>query len=127
MQKQISTTSALDQHTMSTKPPLPLNRIKRIMQSNKEIGKIKASTPLVIAKALELFIADITASASQIAIKNGDSKVAPGHVRAVIDGKGAQQYFAFLKEAVSKVPDMKVNNDASAGGLYEAADIELAA
>ena len=53
--------------------------------------------------------------------------MAPGHVRAVIDGKGAQQYFAFLKEAVSKVPEMKVNKDASAGGLYEAADMELAA
>ena len=96
------------------------------MQSNKEIGKIQASTPLVIAKALELFIADLTTSASALAQRNGDTKVTPGHVRAVIDGKGAHGYLGFLKEAVSKVPEMKANKDIN-GALYEAADIELAA
>ena len=43
---------------------LPLNRIKKIMQANKEIGKIQSNTPLVIAQALELFLADITRLAS---------------------------------------------------------------
>jgi hypothetical protein len=77
---------------------------------------------------LELFISDLTTSAANIASKNGDSKVTPGHVRAVIDGKGAQPYLGFLKEAVSKVPELKVStNPHSAGGLYESADLELAA
>ena len=75
---------------------------------------------------MELFIADMTAQASAIAQRNGDTKVTPGHVRAVIDGKGAPGYLSFLKEAVSKVPEMKPNKEA-AHGLYEQADIELAA
>ena len=105
--------NTLEHHPSSTSTKLPLNRIKKIMQANKEIGKIQASTPMVIAKALELFIEDLTKTASSIATKNGDTKVTPGHVRAVIDGsKGAKPYLAFLKEAVSKVPEMKVTKDA---------------
>lgn len=34
-------------------------KIKKIMQSNKEIGKISQTTPFVIAKALELFLEDL--------------------------------------------------------------------
>ena len=34
-------------------------RIKKMMQANKEIGKIAEKTPLAIAKALELFVKDV--------------------------------------------------------------------
>jgi hypothetical protein len=53
--------------------------------------------------------------------------VTPGHIRAVIDGKGsAVPYLGFLKEAVSKIPEMKVNKETnSSGGLYEQAELEL--
>ena len=59
---------SLEPHSSSTTTTkLPLNRIKKIMQANKEIGKIQSSTPLVIAKALELFLEDLTKTASSIA------------------------------------------------------------
>lgn len=86
---------------------LPLNRIKKIMQANKEIGKIQSNTPLVIAQALELFIEDVTRLASQAAIKNQDTKVTPSHIKLVINNAEAE-HFHFLKEAVAKVPDLKL-------------------
>ena len=40
-------------------------RVKKMMQANKEIGKIADKTPLAIAKALELFIKDIITLSSE--------------------------------------------------------------
>ena len=50
------------------------------MQSNKEIGKIQNSTPLFIAKALEMFIEDVTKLSCEEAKKYGDSKINPSHM-----------------------------------------------
>jgi histone H3/H4 len=69
----------------SASTKLPLNRIKKIMQANKEIGKIQSNTPFVIAHALELFIEDITKLSSQLAQKNCDTKVNPSHIKTVIN------------------------------------------
>ena len=46
---------------------LPLNRIKKIMQANKEIGKIQQPTPQLIAWALETFIEDVTCKSFNLA------------------------------------------------------------
>lgn len=100
---------------------LPLNRIKKIMQANKEVGKIQSNTPLVIGQALELFLADVTKLASQAALANGDSKITPSHIKAGITGlfqpgDESLERFAFLKDAVAKVPDLKVEEVPAAKG-----------
>lgn len=63
---------------------LPLNRIKKIMQANKEIGKIQSTTPQLIAWALEGFLEDITRKAAELSTLNQDSKVTPSHIKEVI-------------------------------------------
>lgn len=50
------------------------------MQTNKEIGKIQSTTPLFIAKALELFLEDISKLAADAALNNMDNKIQPCHV-----------------------------------------------
>ena len=45
---------------------VPLNRIKKIMQSNKDIGKIQKGTPQLVAWALEGFVEEITKKAVQL-------------------------------------------------------------
>jgi len=111
---------------------LPLNRIKKIMQANKEIGKIQSNTPFVIAQALELFIEDITRLSANLALRNHDTKVNPSHIKTVIMDhsgdpsalhithpyiKGApatpviSTKFGFLKEAVVKVPELKLGEE----------------
>lgn len=102
------------------------------MQANKEIGKIQSNTPFVIAQALELFIEDITRLSANLALRNHDTKVNPSHIKTVImdhsgdpfalhithpyiKGAPAQQpqstKFGFLKEAVIKLPDLKLGEE----------------
>ena len=50
------------------------------MQTNKEIGKIQNNTPLIIAKALELFIEDVTRLSAEEAKKYSDNKINPSHM-----------------------------------------------
>lgn len=50
------------------------------MQTNKEIGKIQSSTPMFIAKALELFIEDITKLSAECSLNNKDGKIHPSHM-----------------------------------------------
>ena len=59
---------------------LPLKRIKSIMQTNKEIGKIQKGTPQLIGWAIEAFIEEVTNSAYKISVDNEDSKITPSHM-----------------------------------------------
>ena len=45
---------------------LPLKRIKLIMQTNKDIGKIQNKTPQLIGWAIEAFIEELTTKAYAI-------------------------------------------------------------
>lgn len=49
---------------------LPLNRIKKIMQANREIGKIQTGTPQLIAWALEAFLEDLTTKSAALCQQN---------------------------------------------------------
>ena len=90
------------------------------MQSNKEIGKIQSNTPLVIAKALEMFIEDITKQSSLIATRNQDTKINPSHIKNAVMN---EEKFLFLKEAVVKIPDLKIVPQAT--NPYEEYDLNL--
>ncbi len=86
------------------------------MQANKEIGKIQSQTPLLIAQALELFLADLTSLSVQSAERNGDSKITPSHIKQAVTTCGGQSgfnYMGFLKEAVAKVSDLQANEAAA--------------
>jgi len=82
----------------------PVMRVKKIMQTNNEIGKIADLTPLFISKALELFIADVTKKAANEMFTHGHSKVTPSHLKAVID---KEESFAFMRDQVRKIPPLE--------------------
>ncbi|KOS15368.1 dna polymerase epsilon subunit dpb3 [Malassezia pachydermatis] len=80
----------------------PIARIKRIMQADEDVGKVAQATPVVISKALELFMQDIVASAVEQTRKTGGKRVAPYHLkRAAL----TIETFDFLKDIVEKVAD----------------------
>lgn len=89
---------------------LPDNRIKKIMQANKEIGKIQNTTPTLIGRALELFLEEITKLSAHVALTNNDSKITPSHIKAALSNGDLNKLekFTFLREAMSKIPDLKV-------------------
>ncbi|KAI0808047.1 histone-fold-containing protein [Fomes fomentarius] len=88
----------------------PVARIKRIMQKDEEVGKVAQATPVVISKALELFLAMIVEEASNVTVERGSRRVEAYHLKHAID---TVDMLDFLKEIVEAVPDP------SAGGTID--------
>jgi len=91
----------------------PVARIKRIMQKDEEVGKVAQATPIVISKALELFLAMIVEESSKVTVERGSKKVESYHLKHAVE---TVDMLDFLKEIVEGVPDP------SAGGTI---DLEL--
>ncbi|KAI0328983.1 histone-fold-containing protein [Cubamyces sp. BRFM 1775] len=85
-------------------------RIKRIMQKDEEVGKVAQATPVVISKALELFLAMIVEEASNVTVERGSKRVEAYHLKHAIE---TVDMLDFLKEIVETVPDP------SAGGTID--------
>ncbi|KAI0364652.1 histone-fold-containing protein [Pilatotrama ljubarskyi] len=88
----------------------PVARIKRIMQKDEEVGKVAQATPVVISKALELFLAMIVEEASNVTVERGSKRVEAYHLKHAVE---TVDMLDFLKEIVETVPDP------SAGGTID--------
>ncbi|KAK9236006.1 DNA polymerase epsilon subunit C [Lipomyces kononenkoae] len=84
------------------KTRFPVARIKKIMQADDDIGKVAQATPLVVAKALELFmISLVQESCNQARLRNA-KRVSPSHLKQAVL---STEQFDFLAETVGKYPD----------------------
>ncbi|KAF9442118.1 histone-fold-containing protein, partial [Macrolepiota fuliginosa MF-IS2] len=88
----------------------PVARIKKIMQKDEEVGKVAQATPIVISKALELFLGLLIDEASKVTTERGSKKVEAYHLKHAVD---TTEMLDFLKEIVEAVPDP------SAGGTID--------
>lgn len=90
------------QQQREIKTRFPVARIKRLMQSDEEIGKVAQATPLVVAKALELFMCTLVDESCSQAKTRNSKRVTPSHLKqAVMD----REQFDFLQMVVEKYPD----------------------
>lgn len=72
------------------------------MQSDEDIGKVAQATPVVVAKALELFMTSlIQESCNQARCRNA-KRVSPAHLKQAVK---SIEHFDFLVEMVEKYPD----------------------
>ncbi|KAG5636334.1 hypothetical protein H0H81_008385 [Sphagnurus paluster] len=103
-------------------------RIKKIMQKDEEVGKVAQATPIVISKALELFLGLIVEEANKVTSERGSKKVEAYHlcvffanpayrhslrIRSRKHAVETTEMLDFLKEIVEAVPDP------SAGGTID--------
>jgi len=72
------------------------------MQKDEEVGKVAQATPVVISKALELFLGLIIDEASKVTVERGSKKVEAYHLKHAVD---TTEMLDFLKEIVEAVPD----------------------
>lgn len=72
------------------------------MQSDDDIGKVAQATPVVVAKALELFMASLIQESCSQARSRNAKRVSPAHLKQAV--KSIEQ-FDFLIETVEKYPD----------------------
>lgn len=81
----------------------PPARIKKIMQSDEEIGKVAAAVPVIISRSLELFVENLLKKTFDITSRRGARTLTPSHIKLCINSEAR---FDFLKELVSTVPDL---------------------
>ncbi|KAL5662422.1 hypothetical protein ACJX0J_029547, partial [Zea mays] len=78
-------------------------RIKKIMQTDEDVGKIAQAVPVLVSKALELFLQDLCDRTYDITIRKGVKTVGSSHLKQCIQ---TYNVYDFLREVVSKVPDI---------------------
>ncbi|KAF1847673.1 DNA polymeras-like protein epsilon subunit C [Cucurbitaria berberidis CBS 394.84] len=80
----------------------PVARIKRIMQADDDVGKVAQVTPVVVSKALELFMISLVTKAAAEAKSRNSKRVGAVHLKQAIT---KNEQFDFLNDIVSKVAD----------------------
>uniref|UniRef100_A0A803MMR4 Transcription factor CBF/NF-Y/archaeal histone domain-containing protein n=1 Tax=Chenopodium quinoa TaxID=63459 RepID=A0A803MMR4_CHEQI len=85
-------------------------RIKKIMQADEDVGKIAMAVPVLVSKALELFLQDLCDRTYDITLQRGAKTMSSLHLKHCIH---SFSMFDFLKDVVSKVPDYG-NSEANA-------------
>ncbi|XP_053133867.1 dr1-associated corepressor [Hemicordylus capensis] len=82
----------------------PPARIKKIMQTDEEIGKVAAAVPVIISRALELFLESLLRKACHVTQSRNAKTMTTSHLKQCIE---LEQQFDFLKDLVASVPDMQ--------------------
>ncbi|EOA21396.1 hypothetical protein CARUB_v10001764mg [Capsella rubella] len=73
------------------------------MQTDEEVGKIAMAVPLLVSKALELFLQDLCNHTYDITLSRGAKTVSSFHLKQCVH---SFNIFDFLRETVNKVPDL---------------------
>ncbi|KAJ3057433.1 DR1-associated protein 1 (negative cofactor 2 alpha) [Rhizophlyctis rosea] len=84
------------------KTKFPVARIKKIMRTDEEVGKVAQVTPVLISKALELFIQSLIEETCKEMQSRGLNKMQLTHLKKTIM---EVEKFDFLKDQVAGVPD----------------------
>ncbi|XP_076313794.1 uncharacterized protein LOC143226559 isoform X2 [Tachypleus tridentatus] len=93
----------------------PPARIKKIMQTDEEVGKVAAAAPVIISRALELFVESLVKRTSDITRSRNAKTLTTSHLKACII---ADPQLHFLKDLVASVPDVQIEEEmATSGGI----------
>ncbi|WBW73216.1 DNA polymerase epsilon subunit Dpb3 [Schizosaccharomyces osmophilus] len=97
-----ATSTAAAAAAASWKSRFPVARIKKIMQADQDVGKVAQVTPVIMSKALEMFMQSIINESCQQARLHQAKRVTVSHLKHAV--KSVEQ-FDFLQDIVEKIPD----------------------
>ncbi|XP_055704690.1 uncharacterized protein LOC129802696 [Phlebotomus papatasi] len=83
----------------------PPGRIKKIMQTDEEVGKVAQAVPIIISRTLELFVESLLTKTVRITNARHAKTLSPSHMKQCIM---SESRFDFLRELVKNVPDISV-------------------
>lgn len=89
----------------------PPARIKKIMQTDEEVGKVAAAVPVLVSKAVEIFMESLLTKAGEQTTSRRARTMSVAHLRRCIL---QEKQFDFLKDLVANV--MHADDDAADGG-----------
>lgn len=82
----------------------PPARIKKIMQTDEEVGKVAQAVPVIISRALELFAENLLNQANKVTLRRGARTLTPSHLKFCIEN---ERKFDFLRDMVTNIPDLQ--------------------
>ncbi|XP_055936620.1 dr1-associated corepressor-like isoform X2 [Argiope bruennichi] len=74
------------------------------MQTDEDIGKVAAAVPVIISRALELFVESLVTKTSLITKSRNAKTLTTSHLKSCVLSDNS---FAFLRELVASVPDVQ--------------------
>lgn len=77
------------------------SRIKKIMQSDEEVGKIGSSVPLIMSKALEMFIESLLKEASAVTKSRNSRTLTTADLKTAVNRK---EEFVILRDLLATIP-----------------------
>jgi len=76
------------------------SRVKKIMQTNEEVGKLAQPVPVMVARALELFAKSLLLAAGKVAEQSGAKTLTQVHLKTAVE---EDERMDFLKSKVEDV------------------------
>lgn len=77
------------------------SRIKKIMQSDEEVGKIGSSVPLIMSKALEMFIERLLKEAIAVTNSRNSRTLTTSDLKTAVNRK---EEFVILRDLLTTIP-----------------------
>lgn len=88
--------------TITSRGWFPPSRIKQMIQSDEDVGRLSTAVPAVAGRLVELFLAELITSSSEVARTMNSTVLQPSHLAAVI---AAEKKWDFLQPLVQGVAD----------------------
>ncbi|KAF9351128.1 hypothetical protein BGX26_010798 [Mortierella sp. AD094] len=101
------------------KTKFPVARIKKIMQMDEDVGKVAQATPILISKALELFMQSLIDEACMETRAKNAKRLTAAHLKKTILDK---DQFDFLRDIVQNVADPQGSSGSGQGGAGDEAN-----
>ncbi|KAG1151616.1 hypothetical protein G6F37_004897 [Rhizopus arrhizus] len=80
------------------------------MQLDEDVGKVAQATPILISKALELFMQSLIDQSCQESRSRNAKRLTVAHLKKTIE---KVEQFDFLKDIVASIPDPLESNEES--------------
>ncbi|GAA6108784.1 dr1-associated corepressor isoform X4 [Tachysurus ichikawai] len=91
----------------------PPGRIKKIMQKDTEVGRIATAVPVIISKALEMFLISLLTKTSLIIQSKNSRVMSINHMKQCIE---SEKLFDFLKELADQASGSSAAKESKAKG-----------
>ncbi|XP_058843560.1 dr1-associated corepressor-like isoform X1 [Acipenser ruthenus] len=92
----------------------PPSRIKKIMQKDKEVGKVAAAVPVIISRALEMFLKSLLTQTSQITQSKHTRTMTQAHFMFCDSRRqciNTEKNFDFLKDLAAQLPALRPSQE----------------
>lgn len=81
----------------------PTARIKKIMQTDEEIGKVATAVPVIISRSLEIFLQSLVETTARYTNERKAKTMTTSHLKHCIEN---ERKFDFLKDLVANIAEM---------------------